>query len=35
MDQIEAQDDHKIAAVAGKGGAHLIYEEDKWAPETM
>ena len=35
MDQIEAQDDHKIAAVAGKGGAQLIYEEDKWAPETM
>ena len=35
MDQMEAQDDHKIAAVAGKGGAQLIYEEDKWAPEMI
>jgi hypothetical protein len=35
MEQIEEKDDHKIAAVAGKGGAPLIYEEDKWAPEMI
>lgn len=33
MDQMEAQDDHKIAAAAGRGGAPLIAEDDQYVQE--
>jgi hypothetical protein len=33
MDQIEAQDDQKIAAVAGRGGAQMIAEDDQYVQE--
>ena len=33
MDQMEAQDDHKIAAAGGRGGAQLIAEDDQYVQE--
>ena len=35
MDQIEAQDDQKIAGLPGKGGAPFIAEEDPYANEKL
>ncbi len=35
MDQMEAQDDHKIAAAAGRGGAPLIAEDDQYVQEKQ
>lgn len=33
MDQMEAQDDHKIASAAARGGAQLIAEDDQYVQE--
>ena len=35
MDQIEAQDDQKIASLPGKGGKPFIEEEDLYAQEKL
>jgi len=35
MDQIEAQDDQKIAGLPGKGGKPFIEEEDPYAQEKL